>query len=203
MCRAAVLGSRAVRGPWRRPRWPRVPPGTGSATVSCRATAAAPRGRGRTAAPGYPLGRRAPCLQPGRKPEGPAHQGACVCGRWAAGGSSCLISEDVPTFAPWPPESQSKMPARSGLTGTCGPGVERPVPTAEVQLGTGHRAFRKRPHTRNVSSHSSSAGQPGVPNQSEDQFSCRSETPWIGVCQTTLQEDAVWVISSVCEISQI
>ena len=95
------------------------------------------------------------------------------------------------------------MPARSGLTGTHGPGVERPVPTAEVQLGTGRHAFRKGPHTRNVSSDSSSAGQPGVPNQSEDQFSCRGETPWIGVCQMTLQEDAVWVISSICEVSRI
>lgn len=124
---------------------------------------------------------------------------------WVLGGRRLfhVISEDVPTFAPRTPESQSKMPARSGLTGTRGPGVERPVPTAEVQLGTGRRAFRKRPHTRNVSSHSSSAGQPGVLNQSEDQFSCCSETPWIGVCQMTLQEDAVWVISSICEISQI
>lgn len=189
-----MLGGQAVRGPWRRPRWPRVPPGQG-----CDGELQGHR----CSTSGHPLGRGAPCPQPGRKPEGPTHQGACVRGRWAAGGSSRVVSEDVPTFAPWPPESQSKMPARSGLTGTHGPGVERPVPTAEVQLGTGRHAFRKGPHTRNVSSDSSSAGQPGVPNQSEDQFSCRGETPWIGVCQMTLQEDAVWVISSICEVSRI
>lgn len=160
MCRAAVSGSQAMRGLWRSLRWPRVPPGTGRAIAGCRATAAAPRGHGRTAALGHPLGRSAPCLQPGRKPEGPAHQGAHVCGHWAAGGSSHIISEDVPVFASRPPKSQSKTPAGSGLMGTYGPRVERPVPTAEVQLGTGRHTFRKRPLKRNMSSHSSSAGQP-------------------------------------------
>lgn len=129
------MGSQAVRGPWRRPRWPRVPPRTGRATASCRATAAAPQGSGRTAAPGHPLGRSAPCLQPGHKPEGPTHQGAHVCGHWAVGGSSHIVSEDGPVFVSQPPKSQSKTPAGSRLMGTCGPGVERPVPHGRGPAG--------------------------------------------------------------------
>lgn len=45
--------------------------------------------------------------------------------------------------------------------------------------------------------------RPALSPKSVCHFPCHSKTPWIGVCQTTLQEDAVWVISSVCEINQI
>ena len=71
---------------------------------------AAPRGHGRTRAPGLDvLGCGATCLWPGRKPEAPAHQGGPV---WAldvlGGDSSRVVSEDVPAFTPRPPRSTAR-----------------------------------------------------------------------------------------------
>lgn len=133
---AAGLWRVAPRGPAEEAE-PRGATWSGDSDDVPKATAA-PRGHGRTRAPGLDtLGCGATCLRPGCKPEAPAHQGGPVRGRWMCWAATpptwsartCLHSR----HGPRDPQQGNSLVRTIGAGGAR---MEKQVTKAEVKLGT-------------------------------------------------------------------